>query len=864
MTTSPFDKWIVLKFGGTSVASRACWDTIAKIARERIDAGLRPIIVCSACAGISDQLERLLAAAIAGGHDEILRGIETRHCELARDLGIDLGDAEGHLEDLRRLITGAALVREASPRVHAQSMAAGELMSTRIGAAFLHAQGVKASWQDARMCLAAEERSTNQRRHYLHATCNCDPDQACQERFSDASFDAVITQGFIASDANGDTVLLGRGGSDVSAAYFAAKLGAARCEIWTDVPGMYTANPRQVPTARLLTSLDYDEAQEIATTGAKVLHPRCIDPVRKAGIPLSIHCLAHPHMEGTVVSPAAYKTGPQVKAISAKRGVTIVSMESIDMWHQAGFLADVFTRFKDHGFSIDLVSTSETNVTVTLDRATNVYDDHTIKALVSDLETFCHVRVIENGAMVSLVGRNIRSVFHQLGSALEVFAEQKIHLITQAANDLNLIFVVDEEQAERLMRELHGQIFGQRVRDELLGPSWKELFEKDEDEKSAHRRSWWHDRRGELIALAGKHSPLYVYDEKTIERSIENLTRLEAVDRVFYSIKANAYSAILRKVHDAGLGFECVSAGEVEHLFTQFPRLDPERVLFTPNFVPRAEYEYALERGVHVTLDNLFPLERWPKLFCGREIFVRMDPGMGRGHHKYVHTAGTKTKFGVPSFQLDELERLVKASSARVVGLHAHGGSNIFQTDTWGEAALYLSEVAGRFPDVRYIDMGGGLGVVEKPGQGELDLHAVDEHLRKVKTAHPGRELWIEPGRYIVAEAGVLLARVTQTKSKGEYRYVGIDAGMNTLIRPALYGAYQEIVNLSRLDQEPDVVANVVGPICESGDILGYNRMLVDPQEGDVILIGTVGAYGRAMSSSYNMREPAGEYFLSK
>ncbi len=145
-----------------------------------------------------------------------------------------------------------------------------------------------------------------------------------------------------------------------------------------------------------------------------------------------------------------------------------------------------------------------------------------------------------------------------------------------------------------------------------------------------------------------------------------------------------------------------------------------------------------------------------------------------------------------------------------------------------------------------------------------LDLAEVDAQLCAVKKAHPRFELWTEPGRFVVAEAGVLLARVTQTKQKGEYYYVGIDAGMNSLIRPALYGAYHEIVNLSRLGDPATTVAQIVGPICESGDILGHARAIAAPQEGDVILIATAGAYGRVMSSQYNLREPAEEWFLKR
>src|SRR6202030_3106833 len=206
-------------------------------------------------------------------------------------------------------------------------------------------------------------------------------------------------------------------GSDTSGAYFAAKLQAARLEIWTDVPGMFSANPRAVPTARLLRALHYDEAQEIASNGAKVLHPRCVLPVRQYKIPLHVYATQAPGLEGTVVSENVADSAAQVKAIAIKKGITLVSLESPGMWHQVGFLADAFQVFKAHGMSVDLVSTSETNVTVSLDPAANSLDNTLLSALVTDLSRLCRVQVIGPCASVSLVGRNIRAILHQLGDA---------------------------------------------------------------------------------------------------------------------------------------------------------------------------------------------------------------------------------------------------------------------------------------------------------------------------------------------------------------------------------------------------------------------------------------------------------------
>jgi diaminopimelate decarboxylase/aspartate kinase len=163
---------------------------------------------------------------------------------------------------------------------------------------------------------------------------------------------------------------------------------------------------------------------------------------------------------------------------------------------------------------------------------------------------------------------------------------------------------------------------------------------------------------------------------------------------------------------------------------------------------------------------------------------------------------------------------------------------------------------------VRILNVGGGLGVPERPNAAPLDIAQVVDRIAQFKDAHPEYELWMEPGRYLVAEAGVLLGRVTQTKSKGTQHFVGTNAGMNSLIRPALYGSYHEIVNLSRLDEPPALTADVVGPICETGDVIGHSRRLPETEEGDVLLVAKTGAYGASMSMHYNLRPPADEVVL--
>jgi diaminopimelate decarboxylase/aspartate kinase len=850
--------WIVLKFGGTSVSSLANWRNVAYVVRQRRATGAHVLIVHSALSGITDRLELLLDAARAQERESLLGAIEERHRKLAGELAIAVSaPLEGLFSELRHILREQAPGTPASDRTRARVLAMGELMATYLGAAYLAEAGVDARWADARGMLMAHERGASSKAATLSATCGFSPDAMLAERLS-ALGAVIVTQGFIASDCEGNTVLLGRGGSDTSAAYLAAKLSAIRLEIWTDVPGMFSANPRATPTARLLRALDYDEAQEIASNGAKVLHPRCILPVRQARIALHIYATQTPDLEGTVVSHEGGDAGAQVKAICIRKGITLIALDSPGMWHQVGFLADAFQIFKEHGMSVDLVSTSETNVTVSLDPAANSLDAALLAALVADLERLCRVQVIGPCASVSLVGRNIRAILHRLGDAFELFAEQKIYLVTQAANDLNFTFVVDENQGERLVGELHELLIRPGASDRVLGPTWQQLFAHPKP--SSAPPAWWQLKRNELLDVLADKDAAYVYDRDTLREAARALRALPSVARVLYAMKANAHSQVLKALHAEGIELECVSRGEVERVLQLFPQLQRTRILYTPNFASRAEYAWALNEGVRMTVDNVYAIAHWPELFADREIFVRIDTGAGRGHHQHVRTAGTNSKFGVPVSELEVFVRHARAARARIIGLHAHAGSGIFNVSNWQESAFLLAELAQAIPDARVIDVGGGFGVPERQGEAAVDLLELDAALAKVRAAHGRLEIWIEPGRYLVAAAGVLLARVTQLKSKGDVHYVGVATGMNSLIRPALYGAYHEIVNLTRLADPPAQLMNVVGPICESGDILGHDRLLpAATAEGDVLLITNAGAYGYAMSSRYNLREPAAE-----
>lgn len=373
---------------------------------------------------------------------------------------------------------------------------------------------------------------------------------------------------------------------------------------------------------------------------------------------------------------------------------------------------------------------------------------------------------------------------------------------------------------------------------------------------------WWLEKRTELLEIAKHNLNAYVYNLDSVRAAAGKILSLSSVDRVLYAMKANFNTDVLCTLEHSTIDFDCVSPGEVQHLIDVLPKLDKSRILFTPNFAPREEYEWGIAQGIQVTLDNLYPLQAWPEIFDGQRLFIRVDPGEGQGHHEKVRTAGVQSKFGMSRSEMDELVQLTEKANATIVGIHAHSGSGILDPGNWKTIADELVKVARRFPAVTVLDLGGGIGVPEKRGDAVFDLDALNERLLEFRGMNPKYEIWLEPGRYLVAEAGVLLTHLTQVKIKGELQYVGVSTGLNSLIRPALYDAYHEIVNLTRIDDEASESVSVVGPICETGDRFGSDRLLPPSQENDVILIANVGAYGQVMSSRYNLRDTPPEVII--
>jgi len=370
-------------------------------------------------------------------------------------------------------------------------------------------------------------------------------------------------------------------------------------------------------------------------------------------------------------------------------------------------------------------------------------------------------------------------------------------------------------------------------------------------------------------------TPLYVMSEKKImenyRRLREAFSRNYAKVRLLYSAKANTNISILRILKSEGAGLDVVSAGEVFlALEAGFPASE---ILYTGTSVADDELKYLFDKKVMINIDAFSQLKSLLRMGTPSVMSVRINPEVGSGHHENVVTAGKAVKFGIRKGEALEAYRLAKMAGVETFGIHMHIGSG-WDADPFLLAAEKLFEIAKSIHetvgiDFNFIDFGGGIKVPYKPEEKEVDLETFSSKLtgffkEKIAECSLGTpEFWLEPGRYMVAEAGILLTRVNTLKSIGPKRFAGVDAGFNTLVRPAMYGSYHHILVANKLNELLTGKYDVVGPICESGDALARERMLPNLSERDLLAVLNAGAYGFSMSSQYNSRPRPAEVLVN-
>jgi aspartate kinase len=458
MSKPPGSNLVVMKFGGTSVEDATAINRTASIVQGRRDKGFTPIVIVSAMAKVTDQLLAAAAAAARGDRDEALAissRLLDRHIEAASalvsaetitSLGKWINDEFGSLDEVLR---GLAAVGELTPRISDMIVSEGERLSSRIIAEAFRHRGLNAVHVDSRTCILTDAQ---------HGKA-IPQDALIEQRLKEhvlphaAENRIVVMGGFIGATDKGVTTTLGRGGSDFTAALVGGGIDAQAIEIWTDVNGIMTADPRIVPDALRVKTISFEEAAELAYFGAKVLHPATILPAIAKNIPVLVLNSRNPENEGTrIISLAPHCRSP-FKSIAVKRRLTIIDVVASRMLMSHGYLRAIFEVFDRHKCPVDMVSTSEVSISLTVD------SNEKLPAIAADLSQLADVKYEGRKALICMVGENIRG---QQGIAARVFQAIRhvnVRMISQGASEINMSFMIEEEDVEEAIRSLHAAFF---------------------------------------------------------------------------------------------------------------------------------------------------------------------------------------------------------------------------------------------------------------------------------------------------------------------------------------------------------------------------------------------------------------------
>jgi aspartate kinase len=448
-----------MKFGGTSVEDAAAIERTAAIVAGRVASGKNPVVVVSAMAKVTDQLLRAAAAAAAGdriGALAISSRLRARHRDTSAELVNDEAAAaalvqliDGKFDALDEVLRGLSAIRELTPRISDQIVSYGERLSSQIVAAAFSERGVDVSHVDARQVIVTN--SEFQKAVPL--------DDAIEKRAAEklspllAQGKVPIMGGFIASNEEGLTTTLGRGGSDLTGALVGSALNAETIEIWTDVDGIMTADPRVCPDALRVKVISFEEAAELAYFGAKVLHPATILPAVKKNIPVLVLNSRNAGCEGTRIISVAPHCNSPFKSIAVKRKLTIIDIVASRMLMSHGYMSKVFAVFDKHKCAVDMVSTSEVSVSLSVD------SNASLPAIAADLSGLADVKYEGKKALVCMVGEDIRG---QNGIAAQVFnaiRHVNVRMISQGASEINMSFMIEEDDADEAVRSLHAAFF---------------------------------------------------------------------------------------------------------------------------------------------------------------------------------------------------------------------------------------------------------------------------------------------------------------------------------------------------------------------------------------------------------------------
>jgi len=446
---------IVMKFGGTSVADAAALENVARIVAAQRPAS--PVVVVSAMSGVTDSLLTATTTAIESNANEAISSLEKtfqRHHAAAKEL-LSEGEAQKFVNEVNSAADRIAnLLQEVQTEsnqkaIQDEVVSFGETLSSTLLAAVLNHSGIAARQVDARRCIITNDEYTSA------APLIAETFDGCQKELRPLLEENVIPVlgGFIASNLSGATTTLGRGGSDYTAALVGAALCSSEIQIWTDVTGVLTADPRVVPEAQTIERLSYSEAAELAYFGAKVLHPKTIQPAIESCTPVRICNSRAPEQLGTLVGPESETAPRTLKAIAHKSGVTTVQITSARMLGAYGFLRALFEVFDRHRTVVDVVTTSEVSVSLSLD------DAERLPEIVEDLERFGTVRVEKGRGIICVVGEGLRGTPGVAAKVFSTISDINVTLISQGASSINCTFVIEEERLNEAVKRLHAEFF---------------------------------------------------------------------------------------------------------------------------------------------------------------------------------------------------------------------------------------------------------------------------------------------------------------------------------------------------------------------------------------------------------------------
>ncbi|MFV0504915.1 MAG: diaminopimelate decarboxylase [Lachnospirales bacterium] len=367
-------------------------------------------------------------------------------------------------------------------------------------------------------------------------------------------------------------------------------------------------------------------------------------------------------------------------------------------------------------------------------------------------------------------------------------------------------------------------------------------------------------------------TPLYIYNEEILRNRCRDLKNLVPYKNfsVNYSAKANSNLSFLKIVKEEGLNVDAMSPGEI---FVEMEAgFKPEQIFYISNNVSKEEMQYAIDRGIMISIDSLSQLEQYGQINPNSKVAIRFNPGVGAGHSDKVITGGKKTKFGVNMEYIPEVKKILAKYNLTLEGINQHIGSLFMDGQPYIDSLHSIKTIVSAFDSINFVDLGGGFGVPyhKEDDESPIDLKDLSTKVNKFMedlSNEVGRNLHfkIEPGRYISAECCVLLGKIHSTKYNGDNKYVGTDLGFNTLQRPVMYDSHHSVEVYTKNKEKRKIEpVNLVGNICESGDIMATNRNLPEMKVGDLVAVMDAGAYGYCMASNYNNRLRPAEVLITK